>query len=188
MRNAPYVFFPRNIPSICYNHSIQMGKAPSAICIVFLQPPCCILSLASAGQLCESSPVFTSGIAKGWGNVSVRTVSSAILAQERSWKESDLSTCNLSASLEYLHFTEATFPTAKKLSQICLPAFAAAVLLFSHRKQMDSPSAQHCYRTATLQSPCLLPAATPQLSQMKLNSSSLLSKSSVKPVRCQGSK
>lgn len=67
MRNAPYVFFPRDIPSIYYNHSIQMGKAPSAICIVFLQPPCCILSLASAGQLCESSPVFTSGIAKGWG-------------------------------------------------------------------------------------------------------------------------
>lgn len=67
MRNVPYVFFPCNIPSICHNHSIRMGKAPSALRIVFLQPLCCIPSLASAGQLCESSPVFTSGTAKGWG-------------------------------------------------------------------------------------------------------------------------
>lgn len=119
MRNVPCVFFPPNMPSICHNHSIQMGKAPFALRIVFLQPLCCIPSLASAGQLWVHSSIYQ-WYCKRMGSVSVRTVPSAILARELSWKESDLSMWNLSASLEYLHCTEATLDAKGASSKLDL--------------------------------------------------------------------
>ena len=118
-------------------------------------------------------------------NVSVGAASRAVLAQQLSWKDSDISMHNLLTSLKYLHFAEATFPTGEKVSQIYVYQHLLWFFCCTYAQQANCA---HCHMELVCSHPHLLPTATPQLSWMKLNSFCLLSKCSVKPLGSQGSK